>query len=294
MASYSDTNEIHYYHQNHLWSTIAISDESATILEQYDYDSFGTPYLLDNNWNLTDISNSTLTNTRLYTGREYDTETGLYYNRARYYSPTHGRFISRDPIDIADDVNLYAYVANNPVMYTDRMGLEKYNVIIPNKPPSTAEEHYARNQYNVGLPRTINDIDPKEWILLSEFKSAFHSDTFPLTTFNKKYISKDWFREAVYNSETWLLDTSPENMWTYNYYHPILQPKLHVKYDVEPYFYYWNTANDSTSIASRPIRWWIKWWVAKTKEVEYNTKRYANTFNQRNFIMLIIEKYGYR
>jgi hypothetical protein len=43
----------------------------------------------------------------MYTGREYDRGLKLYYNRARYYDPKLARFISRDPIDIADDVNLY-------------------------------------------------------------------------------------------------------------------------------------------------------------------------------------------
>jgi RHS repeat-associated protein len=61
----------------------------------------------------------------LYTGREYDPELKLYYNRARYYSPDLGRFISRDPIDISDDVNLYGYVGNNGVMFVDLFGREK-------------------------------------------------------------------------------------------------------------------------------------------------------------------------
>jgi len=56
----------------------------------------------------------------MYTGREYDRGLKLYYNRARYYNPKLARFISRDPIDIADDVNLYAYVGNNGVMFVDR------------------------------------------------------------------------------------------------------------------------------------------------------------------------------
>ncbi|MDD2870417.1 MAG: RHS repeat-associated core domain-containing protein [Candidatus Gracilibacteria bacterium] len=61
----------------------------------------------------------------MYTGREYDAELKLYYLRARYYSPDLGRFISRDPIDVADDVNLYAYVGNNGVMFVDRRGMAK-------------------------------------------------------------------------------------------------------------------------------------------------------------------------
>jgi RHS repeat-associated protein len=65
----------------------------------------------------------------MYTGREYDRGLKLYYNRARYYNPQLGRFISRDPIDIADDVNLYAYVGNNSVMFVDRMGTEKILVV---------------------------------------------------------------------------------------------------------------------------------------------------------------------
>ena len=71
----------------------------------------------------------TYSNTRLYTGREYDRESGLYYLRARYYSPDTGRFISRDPIGQNDQVNLYTYVANSPLKYVDRMGREKVLII---------------------------------------------------------------------------------------------------------------------------------------------------------------------
>jgi len=49
----------------------------------------------------------------------------LYYLRARYYSADLGRFISRDPIGIADDLNLYAYVGDSPVMGVDLSGMSK-------------------------------------------------------------------------------------------------------------------------------------------------------------------------
>ncbi len=58
----------------------------------------------------------------LFTGREYDAETGLYYYRGRYYSPALGRFLNRDPIGIRGGVNLYEYVGNNPVTRTDPSG----------------------------------------------------------------------------------------------------------------------------------------------------------------------------
>lgn len=57
-----------------------------------------------------------------YTGREPDA-TGLIYYRARYYDPSIGRFISRDPAGMPDGVNRYAYVGNDPVNYTDPEGL---------------------------------------------------------------------------------------------------------------------------------------------------------------------------
>ncbi|MDR3150772.1 MAG: RHS repeat-associated core domain-containing protein [Candidatus Peribacteria bacterium] len=53
---------------------------------------------------------------------------GLYYFNARYYSPELGRFISRDPIGIADDVNLYVYVGNNPLKWVDPSGLKSKDI----------------------------------------------------------------------------------------------------------------------------------------------------------------------
>jgi hypothetical protein len=73
------------------------------------------------------------------------------------------------------------------------MGTDAKSVVpIPDKPPSTAEEHYARNQYNIDLPQTLKEaIDDDDWIRLTEFQSAFHSETLPLAEFNAKFISKD-------------------------------------------------------------------------------------------------------
>jgi RHS repeat-associated protein len=51
------------------------------------------------------------------------TDLGLYYYKARMYSPTLGRFLQTDPIGTKDDLNLYAYVKNNPVNFTDPTGL---------------------------------------------------------------------------------------------------------------------------------------------------------------------------
>jgi RHS repeat-associated protein len=59
-----------------------------------------------------------------WAGREFDAESGLYYNRARYYDPKVGRFTSEDPIGFnAGDSNLYRYVMNEPTGWTDPSGL---------------------------------------------------------------------------------------------------------------------------------------------------------------------------
>jgi len=59
-----------------------------------------------------------------YQGQYFDAETGLHYNRFRYYDPDAGRFISQDPIGLAGGINLYQY-APNPLVWVDPLGLCK-------------------------------------------------------------------------------------------------------------------------------------------------------------------------
>ena len=97
-----------------LGSAAALSDSTGAIQTQYTYEPFGK----------TAASGPSNGNTSQYTGREND-GTGLYYYRARYYSPALQRFISEDPIGFdGGDVNLFAYVANQPTMVTDPFGLQ--------------------------------------------------------------------------------------------------------------------------------------------------------------------------
>jgi RHS repeat-associated protein len=80
----------------------------------YRYDSFG---------NVT-ASSGSISNRFQYTAREFDTETGLYYSRARYYDPTTGHFLNQDPIGFFGGGNFYAYVSNDPVGFGDPTGLQ--------------------------------------------------------------------------------------------------------------------------------------------------------------------------
>jgi RHS repeat-associated protein len=90
---------IYYYHADGLGSIVAITDTSQTVVQDYQYNSFG---------HLKDQKNRIKQPYR-FTGREWDKETGLYFYRARYYDPDTGRFISEDPIGLAGGINLHAY-----------------------------------------------------------------------------------------------------------------------------------------------------------------------------------------
>jgi RHS repeat-associated protein len=96
-----------------LGSTVALADTSGSVTTSYTYEPFG---------NATS-SGASSSNSFQYTGREND-GTGLDYLRARYYSPTLQRFLSEDPIGLSGgDVNLYGYVANQPLAFVDPLGL---------------------------------------------------------------------------------------------------------------------------------------------------------------------------
>jgi RHS repeat-associated protein len=133
-------------------------------------------------------------NGRLYTGREYDAELKLYYNRARYYSPDLGKFISRDPIDITDDVNLYAYVGNNGVMFVDRMGLSKILIITILWKESSNYwgeiiDYSNRSWWLIDTINWVNDYDSNKYIT-KLYKSDHYGISIDLAT--DYIISMEW------------------------------------------------------------------------------------------------------
>ena len=94
--------------------TGAINEELGTASNSYKYTPFGQ------------IESSTegFSNAIRFKGRYQDGETGLYENRARYYDPVAGRFISQDPIGLAGGINPYAYGENDPMNMSDPFGLD--------------------------------------------------------------------------------------------------------------------------------------------------------------------------
>jgi len=135
---------LEYYHADELGSTLVLSNENGIIQSRYTYDPFGNTTMTGTSSNLFQ-----------YTGREND-GTGLYYYRARYYSPQLQRFLGEDPIlvpftplskglclkrnqtvwlfasqntlsraDISQHVNPFLYLKNSPLQGRDPSGLDK-------------------------------------------------------------------------------------------------------------------------------------------------------------------------
>jgi RHS repeat-associated protein len=102
-----------YYLKDHLGSAVALTDQSGNLATQYAYSPYGQ----------VSKTGTSSNNYFTYTGRE-DDSTGLYYYRARYYSPDLKRFTAEDPIGFSGgQSNLYGYVGGNPTSASDPLGL---------------------------------------------------------------------------------------------------------------------------------------------------------------------------
>ncbi|MCL2607740.1 MAG: hypothetical protein FWD92_04220 [Methanomassiliicoccaceae archaeon] len=113
----------YYYRKNIQGDITHIFDDEGTIKAEYVYDAWGNHEIIEDGDKIGSV------NPYRYRGYYYDVETKLYYLRTRYYDPETGRFISADDIAIFHEtqthingLNLYAYCANNPIMFADPTG----------------------------------------------------------------------------------------------------------------------------------------------------------------------------
>ncbi|MCU7919309.1 MAG: putative Ig domain-containing protein [Candidatus Thiodiazotropha sp. (ex Epidulcina cf. delphinae)] len=105
-----------YYHYDGLGSTRALTDNSELATDTYTYEAFGSLIR----------STGTTPNSYLYTGEQFDPNTGFYYLRARYMNPENGRFLSTDPFSglMHEPITLhkYLYAGLDPLSNTDPSG----------------------------------------------------------------------------------------------------------------------------------------------------------------------------
>ena len=106
-----------------------------------------------------------LTNPFRYCGEYYDTETGTYYLRARYYNPKIGRFLARDTYKGENNdplsLNLYTYCKNNPIIYVDYSGFMPVDIL-----------RVLSNWYNTG---SLNEASLATLVLLLNGANVYMS-----------------------------------------------------------------------------------------------------------------------
>ena len=182
-----DTREPHFYYlHDALGSVMGITGGKYVREEDrefYTYSAYGQPDGI-----------SPAGNPYMFTGRRYDPETGLYYYRERYMSPSLGRFISMDPLMYVDGLNLYRYVRNNPANYTDPWGLRPDGPIDVNfgeawkgfnsllrgwayrKDPITPDYIIQAGENIRALPRAAKKTVSEPFVMVIELKRSYKKD----------------------------------------------------------------------------------------------------------------------
>ncbi|XZE46978.1 RHS repeat domain-containing protein [Pirellulaceae bacterium SH467] len=156
---------------DHLGSVRDLLDNNGVVREHNVFDSFGRLIReVDYNSSGTAISSTdaaAVDSIFGYTGRDWDSDIGMQYNRARWYDPQTGRWLSQDPIGFAaGDSNLYRYVGNSPTYWIDPSGLTWENT--PNWHHLVPQE--LRNIFGDKIDQAWNG-----WFLRAGDHSALHT-----------------------------------------------------------------------------------------------------------------------
>ncbi len=172
-----------YYAHDHLYSPVALLDDTGAIAERYEYDAYGQVQVLAPNYELR--TTNLYGNPYYFTGRELDIlDAGtlrLMYYRARTYDPETGRFMQRDPLGVnpaggginpfgvrkqyRDGLNLYNYVRSEPVNSLDPYGLAWGN-------RDFVEHYFGRGFLNGDWLMPGTSVDLSEIGLLGTFRGA--------------------------------------------------------------------------------------------------------------------------
>jgi RHS repeat-associated protein len=104
--------EYYFYHTDHLGTPQKMTGTNGAVVWSAKYSSFG----------LATVEIGTVENNLRFPGQYYDGESGLHYNFWRYYDPSIGRYCKTDTLGVAAGINVYLYVMNNTLIYTDPSG----------------------------------------------------------------------------------------------------------------------------------------------------------------------------
>ncbi|MCV4938341.1 RHS repeat protein, partial [Escherichia coli] len=181
---YTPARKIHLYHCDHRGLPLALVSTEGATEWCAEYDEWGNQLSEDNPHQLQQLI-------RL-PGQQYDEESGLYYNRHRYYDPLKGRYITQDPIGLKGGWNFYQYPLN-PVQYIDSMGLaSKYGHLNnggygarPNKPPTPDPSKLPDIAKQLRLPYPIDQASSAPNVFKTFFRALSPYD---YTLYCRKWV----------------------------------------------------------------------------------------------------------
>ncbi|MES1771715.1 RHS element core protein [Escherichia coli] len=151
---YTPARKIHLYHCDHRGLPLALVSTEGATEWCAEYDEWGNLLNEENPHQLQQLI-------RL-PGQQYDEESGLYYNRHRYYDPLQGRYITQDPIGLEGGWNQYVYASIHPTYSIDPLGLiDKPAPVFNRELNSDAYYLAVNNCYSYALNRYGN---PGSWI----------------------------------------------------------------------------------------------------------------------------------
>ncbi|CTB99439.1 rhs core protein with extension [Shigella sonnei] len=155
-AEYIPERKLHLYHCDHRGLPLALISPEGETAWQGEYDEWGNL--------LGETSAQHLQQSLRLPGQQYDEESGLYYNRNRYYDPLQGRYITQDPIGLRGEWNLYKYPLN-PVRFIDSLGL-KFHV---NGDPSDFNQAVEYLKQDSQMKETIDFLSSSEETINIEY-----------------------------------------------------------------------------------------------------------------------------
>ncbi|MEG1813989.1 MAG: RHS repeat-associated core domain-containing protein, partial [Clostridia bacterium] len=196
MVEYTDANgakTLYYYAHNLQGDILAILDSNGAKVVEYKYDAWGKP--VGDVWTLT-TAYAMLANLNpfRYRGYVYDTETGLYYLRSRYYDPAWGRFVNAD--SLAGKVgallghDMFTYCKGNPVIASDPNGRDPWwgllsiaiaQLIIKTRGDKFGEKIMAHYFYGNGKKLTISNDTAWNQYLMDNYNFKSEIDRYART-----------------------------------------------------------------------------------------------------------------